>query len=282
MLKKSDIKTKSKKETTQTSQKIKRETKQSKTKIKKETIPKQKRKTPIKKALRMKLWDETIGDTTNGKCYCCDRQLKVDNFEAGHIIAEANGGETIITNLKVICKPCNGSCGTMNLEDFKRSLTGVGTLSTNVNDIKLNENPRINDFKVNNFKNDDIKIVEHQEKNRQIDKELLIDRINTFFEKVKNMEEMKASKIIRHKDDQIKKITKKIKNENQNVHDNDYLANIENIIKKHDFMFYGLKYKHHPVKKTQQRYDDWFTNIQCELMNYMSDPNVVIILNEAF
>ena len=76
----------------------------------------------IPKAIRTKLWEDTFGDTLKGVCYVCDRHLKNDNFEAGHIIAEANGGKMTISNLKVVCKPCNQSCGTTNLEEFKNNM----------------------------------------------------------------------------------------------------------------------------------------------------------------
>jgi Leucine-rich repeat (LRR) protein len=80
------------------------------------------KKTPIKQALRMKLWEETFGDRLYGSCYCCQRKIKVDNFHAGHIISEKNGGKVEIDNLKIVCSPCNSSCGTDNLEDFKNLL----------------------------------------------------------------------------------------------------------------------------------------------------------------
>jgi hypothetical protein len=82
-----------------------------------------KKKKNIPKALRMKVWEVNIGDFFIGKCYVCEREIRPDSFEAGHIIAEKNGGEVHIDNLKPICKPCNGSCGTMNLEEFKKSMT---------------------------------------------------------------------------------------------------------------------------------------------------------------
>ncbi len=88
--------------------------------VKKEATPKR----TIPKRIRTELWKVSFGDTLNGKCYVCDRNLEIDNFEAGHIISEKNGGDIVIDNLKVVCKPCNTSCGTRNLEDFKKSLNG--------------------------------------------------------------------------------------------------------------------------------------------------------------
>ena len=82
---------------------------------------KQKKKT-IPKALRMKLWEIDCGNTLSGSCFACNRTVKVDDFQAGHIISEANGGLVTLSNLKVVCKPCNTSCGTMDLHCFKEIL----------------------------------------------------------------------------------------------------------------------------------------------------------------
>lgn len=86
-------------------------------------ISKKYTKKGVPKALRTRLWKETFGDTLIGTCYVCDRVLEFDNFDAGHIVAEANGGETTISNLRVVCKPCNQSCSTKNLDEFKRSMS---------------------------------------------------------------------------------------------------------------------------------------------------------------
>ena len=40
------------------------------------------------------------------------------NFSCGHIIAEANGGELKLDNLKPICGSCNSSMNTCNMNDF--------------------------------------------------------------------------------------------------------------------------------------------------------------------
>ena len=40
------------------------------------------------------------------------------SFNCGHIIAEANGGGIIVSNLKPICQNCNSSMGTKNMDDF--------------------------------------------------------------------------------------------------------------------------------------------------------------------
>ena len=40
------------------------------------------------------------------------------SFHCGHIIAEVNGGDIIVSNLKPICQNCNSSMGTKNINDF--------------------------------------------------------------------------------------------------------------------------------------------------------------------
>ena len=42
------------------------------------------------------------------------------SFNCGHIIAEANGGKVIVSNLKPICQNCNSSMGTKNMDDFMK------------------------------------------------------------------------------------------------------------------------------------------------------------------
>ena len=79
-----------------------------------------KKKKTINKALKMEIWKKYIGDAINGNCYVCNRPLQIDMFEAGHLIAESNGGQTIIENMRVVCKPCNQSCYTQNMDEFKR------------------------------------------------------------------------------------------------------------------------------------------------------------------
>jgi hypothetical protein len=92
------------------------------TNIGKQEITNEYKKKKIPRAVKTKVWKMQNGNTLEGKCYACDRVIDYDNFEAGHVIAEADGGETIVENLKAVCKPCNTSCGTKNLEIFKQML----------------------------------------------------------------------------------------------------------------------------------------------------------------
>ncbi len=74
----------------------------------------------IPKSVRKELWRNHFGDRFKGKCYVCKERIYKDSFEAGHIEAYANGGEDRVENLRPICKTCNRSMGTQNLEEFKQ------------------------------------------------------------------------------------------------------------------------------------------------------------------
>ncbi len=44
--------------------------------------------------------------------------ISVKNFDCGHIISEKNGGIVSLDNLKPICRLCNSSMSTNNMDDF--------------------------------------------------------------------------------------------------------------------------------------------------------------------
>lgn len=83
------------------------------------------KKQKIPKAVRMALWNRDFLNSKQGKCYTCGRFVYDDDFQAGHIIPESKGGTMDLKNLRVLCKPCNTSCGTMNLDDFTRMVHSV-------------------------------------------------------------------------------------------------------------------------------------------------------------
>jgi hypothetical protein len=101
--------------------------KQSKTiakKVEKEVGDKKKKKKPISATVKKLVWNINIGEEIGkSKCMCCNStDITQMSFNCGHIIAEANGGETIVSNLKPICQNCNSSMGTKNMNDFMKSL----------------------------------------------------------------------------------------------------------------------------------------------------------------
>ena len=80
---------------------------------------KTKRKTTIPKPMKRLAWLKYQGNVGSGKCYSCARIIYMDDHQAGHVVSEFHGGEVTIENLRPICKPCNTSCGTENLNSFK-------------------------------------------------------------------------------------------------------------------------------------------------------------------
>ena len=83
-----------------------------------EPKPKRRRKTPIRKALRVIVWKNYFGTAGTGKCPVCNREIDCFNFECGHIVAEAKGGATNQDNLRPICSDCNRSMGTTDMREF--------------------------------------------------------------------------------------------------------------------------------------------------------------------
>ena len=78
-----------------------------------------KRKT-IPKAVKITLWNKYFGeDHAKGTCNVCQREIKMTEFDAGHIVAVANGGSDNLDNLAPVCGTCNKSMGTQNLQEFK-------------------------------------------------------------------------------------------------------------------------------------------------------------------
>lgn len=85
----------------------------------KNKIDKKKKKT-IPPSLKIKIWNKHIGDEIGKtKCLCCKMQdIYQASFSCGHIISEFNGGELKLENLKPICKSCNSSMGTKNMDEY--------------------------------------------------------------------------------------------------------------------------------------------------------------------
>lgn len=85
---------------------------------------KRKKKKAISATVKRLVWNTNIGeDIGKAKCMCCKTtDITQLSFHCGHILAEANGGETIVSNLKPICQNCNSSMGTKNMNYFMESL----------------------------------------------------------------------------------------------------------------------------------------------------------------
>ena len=89
----------------------------------KERIIKKKKK-PISSTIKRLVWNSHIGEEIGkAKCLCCKiTDITQLSFNCGHIIAESNGGELIVSNLKPICQNCNSSMGTKDMNEFMRTL----------------------------------------------------------------------------------------------------------------------------------------------------------------
>ena len=77
------------------------------------------RKESIPRPVKNCLWINAFKDSRVGICACCRREpITINNFHAGHVIAERHGGKTVLSNLRCICAFCNVSMKTQNMDDF--------------------------------------------------------------------------------------------------------------------------------------------------------------------
>lgn len=77
-------------------------------------------KASISKSLKTSIWDTNIGkNIRTALCICCNNtEIKIENFHAGHIVAESVGGATDHSNLLPICSACNTSMGVLDMNEF--------------------------------------------------------------------------------------------------------------------------------------------------------------------
>ena len=90
------------------------------------------KKQHIPTSLKKQIWKKQFGKCTEGTCYVCNTKIGIPrrigkntslpSAEYGHIKAEKEGGKVTSTNLKLICKKCNVTMGTHNLEQFKENI----------------------------------------------------------------------------------------------------------------------------------------------------------------
>jgi hypothetical protein len=91
-----------------------------------DTKPLHVRRKKIPKHIRTLVWNEHIGSSVSENLCCCCKKEKIDlrNFHCGHVIAEANGGDLTIPNLRPICPPCNSAMGTRSMNEFMKEFFG--------------------------------------------------------------------------------------------------------------------------------------------------------------
>jgi len=89
----------------------------------KEPKPPKEPKKKVSATLKRLVWNTSIGEEIGKtKCLCCkSTDITQMSFHCGHVIAEVNGGELIVSNLKPICQNCNSSMGTKNMNDFMKT-----------------------------------------------------------------------------------------------------------------------------------------------------------------
>ena len=75
---------------------------------------------PIPKAVRNQSWDSWIGKKVGeAPCYCCRmNMISKAHFHCGHVIADTDGGESKVENLRPICSECNLSMGAMHMQQY--------------------------------------------------------------------------------------------------------------------------------------------------------------------
>lgn len=83
-----------------------------------------KKKKPIPATIKRLVWNTHIGEEIGkSKCLCCKiTDITQLSFNCGHIVAESNGGDLIVSNLKPICQNCNSSMGSKNMNEFMKTL----------------------------------------------------------------------------------------------------------------------------------------------------------------
>ena len=79
-------------------------------------------KKKITRQLKLRCWNEQYDGKEDMLCPIpnCGKNIKKhgDDWDAGHIISDKNGGACNLENLKPICKKCNQSMGSQNWEDY--------------------------------------------------------------------------------------------------------------------------------------------------------------------
>ena len=83
-----------------------------------------KQKDVISPKLRILVWTRWYGEQPSGPCPLCKETIKIgkNGFHCGHITSEANGGLTILENLRPLCGTCNTKMNAMNWMDYEKKI----------------------------------------------------------------------------------------------------------------------------------------------------------------
>ena len=63
---------------------------------------------------------ETLFKIQKGKCMYCGKKMEMAYFDVDHKKPVAKGGKNRITNLQLLCRPCNARKGKMTDGEFRR------------------------------------------------------------------------------------------------------------------------------------------------------------------
>jgi hypothetical protein len=74
----------------------------------------------IPKMIRRQVWEKHFGSQVQGRCYCCESPIRLDEFHAAHRISVYEGGGNEVENLEPACSQCNIEMGTMNIDEYKK------------------------------------------------------------------------------------------------------------------------------------------------------------------
>lgn len=97
------------------------------------------KKKAIPKPVRSAVWRNWSKDSIDSTCFCCMNPITIENWEAGHILAESNGGPTVVENLRPICGSCNKSMGATNMYDFIREYNLPGVANIEMEEFRIIE-----------------------------------------------------------------------------------------------------------------------------------------------
>lgn len=81
------------------------------------TSERREKRVPLSKGLRQAIWNHYIGrDKGEAQCWVgCGADITQANFECGHVISVANGGNNHRENLRPICGACNKAMNTTHM-----------------------------------------------------------------------------------------------------------------------------------------------------------------------
>ena len=78
---------------------------------------KRKRKN-IPAKVRQMTWRKYMGNSMDGKCWCCGDSICFENWHAGHVHPSSKGGPDSVENLRPLCSSCNLSMSNKHMADF--------------------------------------------------------------------------------------------------------------------------------------------------------------------